>query len=244
MDRQIRQLIQEGSTSVSNLLLKNYKRMSLADEEMMLIIHLLSFQQEGNQFPTLSQLEDRLSMSGLRLIQLLQKMMKDQWIGIDENVDEQTGFRSESYNLSVVYDRLYDCLKQSYQVQREAFSDSRQEVAVTSHMDISGGPADTMLFSLDEEQKPDSLYTQFEQTFGRPLSPIEVETLQIWAEEDGYAEELIIAALREAQSVGKLFIRYIDRILLEWQRNQVNSVEEAREYSQRFRHPVAAKEGR
>ncbi|MBG9772025.1 DnaD domain protein [Brevibacillus laterosporus] len=244
MDRQIRQLIQEGSTSVSNLLLKNYKRMSLADEEMMLIIHLLSFQQEGNQFPTLSQLEDRLSMSGLRLIQLLQKMMKDQWIGIDENVDEQTGFRSESYNLSVVYDRLYDCLKQSYQVQREAFSDSRQEVAVTSHMDISGGPADTMLFSLDEEQQPDSLYTQFEQTFGRPLSPIEVETLQIWAEEDGYAEELIIAALREAQFVGKLFIRYIDRILLEWQRNQVNSVEEAREYSQRFRHPVAVKEGR
>lgn len=244
MDRQIRQLIQEGSTSVSNLLLKNYKRMSLADEEMMLIIHLLSFQQEGNQFPTLSQLEDRLSMSGLRLIQLLQKMMKDQWISIDENVDEQTGFRSESYNLSVVYDRLFECLKQSYQVQREAFSDSRQEVAVTSHMDIPGGPTDTMLFTLDEEQQPDNLYTQFEQTFGRPLSPIEVETLQIWVEEDRYAEELIIVALREAQSVGKLFIRYIDRILLEWQRNQVCSVEEAREYSQRFRRQVAVKEGR
>lgn len=244
MDRQIRQLLQEGSTSVSNLLLKNYKRMSLADEEMMLIIHLLSFQQEGNQFPTLSQLEDRLSMSGLRLIQLLQKMMKDQWIGIDENVDQQTGFRSESYNLSVVYDRLFDCLKQTYQLQREAFGDSRQEVAATSHMDILGGPADTMLFSLDEEHQPDSLYTQFEQTFGRPLSPIEVETLQIWVEEDGYAEELIIAALREAHSVGKLFIRYIDRILLEWQRNQVNSVEEAREYSQRFRRQVAVKEGR
>ncbi|QDX93872.1 DnaD domain protein [Brevibacillus laterosporus] len=244
MDRQIRQLLQEGSTSVSNLLLKNYKRMSLADEEMMLIIHLLSFQQEGNQFPTLSQLEDRLSMSGLRLIQLLQKMMKDQWIGIDENVDQQTGFRSESYNLSVVYDRLFDCLKQTYQVQREAFGDSRREVAASSHMDIPGGPADTMLFSLDEEQQPDSLYSQFEQIFGRPLSPIEVETLQIWVQEDGYAEELIIAALREAHSVGKLFIRYIDRILLEWQRNQVNSVEEAREYSQRFRRQVAVKEGR
>ncbi|MBO8162952.1 MAG: DnaD domain protein [Brevibacillus sp.] len=224
MDRQIFQILKEGATSVSNLLLKTYKRMSLTDEEMMLIIHLLSFQQVGNYFPTIQQLEERLSMPSMRLIQLLQKLIKEEWLTIDEEVDRQTGMRYESYNLEPLYRRLAQCLKE-------------EQLAVMESVSSPRGAAAGAICSK-------GLYNHFEQTFGRPLSPFEIETLHIWVEEDKYPEELILTALREAQAVGKLYIRYIDRILLEWQRQKINSAEEARNYSLRFRRHIAPSDQR
>jgi DNA replication protein len=225
MDRQIVQLLQEGATSISNALLKSYKRMSLSDEEMIIIIHLLSFQQEGNRFPTLQELEERVSMPHLRLIQLLQKLMKEKWLAIDEYVDQQTGLRHERYNLEPLYQRLYQYLIGDNRLSKELLhSETFAETAAA--------------------EEPASLYRQFEQAFGRPLSPFEIETLHIWVEQDRYPEELIITALREATSVGKLYIRYIDRILFEWQKQQITSVEEARNYSLRFRRHSSLRDQR
>lgn len=219
MDSHILQLLQEGATSISNVLLKMYKRMSLTEEEMMLLIHLLSFQQEGNRFPTLTELEERMSISSMRLIQALQKLLKEEWITIDEYTDSQTGMRHEQYNLTPLYRKLYQAWKeymipdQSGQLQLEAAATS----ALSSHAE------------------PVALYTRFEQVFGRPLSPFEIESIHMWTEQDGYQEELILTALREAATVGKLHIRYIDRILLEWQKQNITSVEQARHYSLQFR---------
>ncbi|WP_243734950.1 DnaD domain protein [Paenibacillus turpanensis] len=79
------------------------------------------------------------------------------------------------------------------------------------------------------------VFTMFEKEFGRPLSPMECETIVKWIDFDRYAEPLIAAALKEAVFAGKLRFNYIDRILLEWSRNQVRTVEQAKEYTQRFR---------
>ncbi|GEC89927.1 MULTISPECIES: DnaD domain-containing protein [Brevibacillus] len=215
MDSHILQLLQEGATSVSNLLLKMYKRMSLTDDEMMLLIHLLSFQQEGNRFPTLTELEERMSMTSRRLIQSLQKLLKEDWITIDEFIDPQTGMRHEQYNLTPLYKKLY-------QTWREQQADPR---SMDPYMEVA--------VSLDAE--PVAIYARFEQAFGRPLAPFELENIHMWTEQDGYQEELILTALREAATVGKLHIRYIDRILLEWQKQQITTVEQARLYSLNFR---------
>jgi DNA replication protein len=88
--------------------------------------------------------------------------------------------------------------------------------------------------SLDEEAY-DQIFRLFEQEFGRALSPIECQMLARWMDEDGYSEELIEAALREAVFCGKVNFRYIDRILFEWQRNNIRTAEEAVEYSRKFR---------
>lgn len=228
MDSHILQLLQEGATSVSNLLLKMYKRMSLADDEMMLIIHLLSFQQEGNRFPTLSELEERMSMSNMRLIQSLQKLLKEDWISIDEFIDPQSGMRHEQYNLTPLYRKLY-------QTWREQQADPRMAEAVIE-------PYQETAAALDAE--PVAIYSRFEQAFGRPLSPFEIESIHIWTEQDGYQDDLILTALREAATVGKLHIRYIDRILLEWQKQQITSVEQARLYSLNFRRQSTSKDHR
>lgn len=139
MDRHILQLLQEGATSVSNLLLKTYKRMSLTDEEMMLMIHLLSFQQEGTFFPTIQELEERMSVSHLRLIQLLQKLLKEEWLSIDEYSDPQTGLRHERYNLEPLHRKLVLTLREQFSMNRivDSYTEGYVEIAAGQERQLS-----------------------------------------------------------------------------------------------------------
>ncbi len=91
------------------------------------------------------------------------------------------------------------------------------------------------------EKEEKSLYTIFEQEFGRPLSPMEIETLSMWIDNDKYSPELIKAALREAVLSNKLNFRYIDRILFEWQKKGIKRVEEAMEQGKKVRSQYVAK---
>lgn len=91
--------------------------------------------------------------------------------------------------------------------------------------------------AMNEEQ---DLYTCFEQEFGRPLSPLECETLAIWIDQDHHDAVIIKAALREAVISGKMNFRYIDRILFEWKKQGIETLEQAREYGQRFRKNQAS----
>jgi len=96
-------------------------------------------------------------------------------------------------------------------------------------------PVSTAGSPVQPEQETPNLYSIFEQEFARPLSPMEYETITGWIERDQYPEPLIVLALKEAVFAGKVNFRYIDRILLEWQRNSIRTVEQAKAYAQRFR---------
>lgn len=87
---------------------------------------------------------------------------------------------------------------------------------------------------LDEENEA-TVFILFEQEFGRLLSPFEIETINVWIDEDKMKPALIKAALREAVLMGKLNFKYIDRILREWSRKGIRSVEQAREEGRSFR---------
>jgi DNA replication protein len=79
-----------------------------------------------------------------------------------------------------------------------------------------------MMLSLDtqkEEKKQEEkdIYSIFESEFGRPISSMEYEIIRAWMEK-GFSEELILGALKEAVYNGVNNLRYIDKILYEWQR--------------------------
>ena len=63
----------------------------------------------------------------------------------------------------------------------------------------------------------------------------EIETINVWLDEDLMSPALIKAALRESVLMGKLNFKYIDRILREWKHKGIRSVEQARAESQSFR---------
>ena len=100
------------------------------------------------------------------------------------------------------------------------------------------------LFTVEKEQEAPidgSIFILFEQEFGRPLSPFEIETINTWLDADEIAPSLIKAGLRESVLMGKLNFKYIDRILRDWQKKGIHSVEQAREASKEFRNKQVTK---
>lgn len=85
------------------------------------------------------------------------------------------------------------------------------------------------------EMNEGTIFLLFEQEFGRPLSPFEIETINIWLDEDKISPSLIKAGLREAVLMGKLNFKYIDRILRNWKSNGIKTVNQARQVSQEYR---------
>lgn len=86
----------------------------------------------------------------------------------------------------------------------------------------------------DKETVDGSIFILFEQEFGRPLSPFEIETINVWLDEDELPPSLIKAGLRESVLMGKLNFKYIDRILRDWKQKGIQSVDDAREASKKF----------
>ncbi|WP_100010818.1 DnaD domain-containing protein [Lentibacillus sediminis] len=86
----------------------------------------------------------------------------------------------------------------------------------------------------EEGNMEGTIFLLFEQEFGRPLSPFEIETVNVWLDEDRISPSLIKAGLRESVLMGKLNFKYIDRILREWKKKGIHSVEQAREASKHF----------
>lgn len=72
-----------------------------------------------------------------------------------------------------------------------------------------------LLSNVPEEEKESDIYTMFEKEFGRTLSPIEYETISNWLY-NNIDEETIVKALKEAVLNGVTSLRYIDKILSEW----------------------------
>jgi DNA replication protein len=66
-----------------------------------------------------------------------------------------------------------------------------------------------------------SLFDLFEDEFGRPLTPNEMEKISEWNQD--VDKKLIIFALREASAYGKLSFAYIDRILAEWKKKGITA---------------------
>lgn len=225
--------LREGSVSIPNLLVHNYSKLGLAEIDMMLIIHLLAFKEkENNDFPTIEEIQTRMTASPDRVIQSIQKLMSDGWITIDEDIDPESGIQYEHYNISGVYEKLSEACAEFYRERQQLLMGRREsesalaEVAV-AHVESHASGA--------EDASESNMFVKFETEFGRPLSPMECETISGWLDQDKYAEALILAALKEAVFAGKVHFRYIDRILLEWNRNLVRTPEQAKEYAARFR---------
>ena len=80
------------------------------------------------------------------------------------------------------------------------------------------------LIDVEKENCSDNIYSTFEKELGRSLSPIEYELINGWLEYN-YKEEIILAALKEAVFNGVNNFRYIDRILFDWNKKGIDTVE-------------------
>ncbi|MFB5189344.1 DnaD domain-containing protein [Alicyclobacillus fastidiosus] len=77
--------------------------------------------------------------------------------------------------------------------------------------------------------------TMFEEEFGRPLSALECDQIRTWLGTEGYPEWMVVEALRESVLANKYSFKYIDRVLFDWQRNQIKSRQDLDQYRQQHR---------
>lgn len=82
-------------------------------------------------------------------------------------------------------------------------------------LDLFYEKINSYLIENDKKDNSSNIYSKFEKEFGRTLSPVEYETISKWIESN-IPLELIEAALKEAILSGVNSIRYIDKILFEW----------------------------
>lgn len=222
--------LMEGMVPVPLALLRTYKQMNLSETEVMLLIHLLAYTQvERIDFPTMEEIGARMSVPKEEVAKLLEKLLKEGWFTIEEGQYASTDIRFERYDMRPLYEAL------AAQILSNGDEDLRTRTPLAQSGRPFAGQAKTFDHTAGAEAAPNDLYSIFEREFARPLTPMELETITGWLEQDGYKEELILAALKEAVFTGKLYFRYIDRILLEWHRNRVSNAEQAKVYSQRFR---------
>lgn len=76
------------------------------------------------------------------------------------------------------------------------------------------------------------LFTVFEKEFGRPLSPIEFEQINQWVGE--HSELLVREALKRAVLLGKYNLKYINSILVEWKKNNIQTIQAVQNYDAEF----------
>jgi len=197
--------IEQGNVTISQLFFQFYKELKITDEEAMLLMHIQAFQQIGNQFPTPDEVGARMMTSQKSVTTMLQKLMQQGYLSIEQTTEQDV--LTEVISLQPLWDRLLDCV---YKEQHEIKENTQKE--------------------LEGE-----IFQLFEQEFGRFLSPMEIETISMWMDQDGHTPDVIRMALKEAVISQKLSLRYVDRILFEWKKKNIKTSTQVTKHASSFR---------
>lgn len=80
----------------------------------------------------------------------------------------------------------------------------------------------------EDKEVPKTLFEEIEREFGRTLSPNELEFIKAWL--DTFDKDVILEAVKEATLNGVSSIRYIDKILYEWDRKGIKKKEDVEHF--------------
>lgn len=204
-----------GFTTLQNGLIAYYSQIGISDAELILIIQLEAFAQHGENFPSNDKIAANTNLSSNEVAGLIQRLIDQKYLTIEQTTDNE-GRIGNQYNLSKLYDKLDQFLADNILVKDQH---SKQEVVSDS---LENNPLNR-------------LARQFEIEFGRYLSPIEREEIASWLNVDHYSPDIIELALREAVLSQAYSLKYVDRILLNWQRHNLKTSSEIKQFLQRNR---------
>ena len=200
-------LVNDGQTTIANALLAHYREIGVTNDELLVYLQFKRLIDQGNQFPDAAVIAKSLGESTNADFQRLHEMLAKKLLTIESiTADDQK--IHDRYNFDGLYDKLAVALKKqpvSTQASEQATSEnSRQKV-----------------------------FRAIQTEFGRDLSPIEMESISKWFDEDHYEPEVIELALREAVLRQVYNLTYMDRILLNWQKRNLKTAAQVEAERQR-----------
>lgn len=193
-----------GAVNVPLPLLQYHHQLGLSDADVLLLIHLHAYIQQGRVLPPITELSTRMSVSQSECYIRIQRLIDQKVLKINTEIDAQRRI-TERYDLTPLWEKI--ALQTLNQIEEA-------QVEQKNQLDMS-------------------VYALIEQEFSRQLSPIEGETIANWTKEQ-HSNELIKEALKECVIAGKKNIRYIDRILTNWRNEGVKTIEDAQAASEKF----------
>ncbi|MGY0836903.1 DnaD domain-containing protein [Aerococcus urinaeequi] len=181
----------EYYTVLRNRVLESYHRLNISNEEMMLLIHFLTFQQAGEDFPAISLIGQRMNLEDQQLYNMIQSLIERGFLSIPFYKNDE-GKLVEYYSLDPLYQKLTQL-------------DEEDE----SHR-----------FKQAKATKEGEVFDMIQAEFGRQLSPIEYQKIGDWFQKDGYDPEVVKEALKEMVLNNVYSFNYMDRILLNWSKRK------------------------
>ncbi|MDG4942479.1 DnaD domain-containing protein [Staphylococcus agnetis] len=187
-------------------LLNYYQALGLNEADLIILIKILHAYEVSNLQPSIDVLKQGTTMQETEVTMIIQKLIRLDLLSMKVEKDHDGKF-SEFINMDGFFNQFAKVLEQE-----------KQKLELEN---------DTAHFK--------RLFSKIETNFSRALSPLEIETISQWLDVDHYPHQLIDAAIDEALSHNKLNLKYIDRILLNWQKNNVTTVEDSKPIRAKFK---------
>jgi len=178
--------------TIPAVLLKEYKKLSINDNELIVLIYLLN--QKDLEFNP-AKISKDLNNDMNNILNIINELSKKDLLKIDHIVDKN--IHKEVINLDSLYNKL-------------AFNILDKKI-----------------------ETKNAIYDIFEKEFGRTLSPMEYEIIGAW--QKNFTDEIIIEALKEAVYNNVNNLRYIDKILSEWNKKGFKTPKDIEEDRKNFK---------
>jgi DnaD and phage-associated domain len=201
-------LLFSGTASVPRYLLNHYNDLGISNQEMLLIIHILS-DLDTNTNPSLDILAQRMKMTNTEVENMVENLRERNLISVEQHWNNSEQCWYNNFSFIGLIEELAErwAIGQMRQYEKEILQkDNLTYQNIESQSDL----------------KLQKLVDIFEQELGRPLTGLECEHITNWLTAH-FSEELIIEALRRGVSAGIRNFRYLDSILREWEKKNLRT---------------------
>ncbi|WP_341778242.1 DnaD domain-containing protein [Levilactobacillus sp. HBUAS70063] len=186
--------VQAGQTSIANYLLDHFREVGMTTDQLLVFLQLRRYMDRGQKMPEAEDIADHLGWDKQRVYQILHELIANKLMTITSVPDAQ-GQKQDAYDFRLLLEKLSQLAVQT----------TKQEVKQAETTDRA------------------TVFNQIETEFGRPLSPLEMESINQWLDDDHYRPELIQLALKEAVLSQAYSLKYMDRILLNWEKKNLKT---------------------
>lgn len=216
MDDYAHNILDDGQTTISNYLLKHYHKIGINNQE--LFIYLLI---KGNHdllipMPEMTDLHDQTGYSEQQLFDLFHQMIEKKLTKISQVSIE--GQQVDAYDFTPMYEKL----------------------ALIKNHELESSTQPIKKHPIVDSSQRQAVFESIEKEFGRTLSPIEMESISQWLDIDHYSPELIQLALKEAVLNQVYNLKYMDRIISNWYKQNLKSPQQIEAYKKKRHNNFSA----
>lgn len=198
--------LEAGQTTISNFLLQHYRDLGISNDEFLVLLHSKASIDHGEPEPSTQQISQAIGWSRETVYGHLESL-KNKGLVNFVNQRDSRGMVVTRIDFSPLYTKL---------MTSNLLSNGKLSTSYNN---------DTLVTSEESKARAD-IYSLIESEFGRPLSQMEIKVVTDWFDEDHFRVGLIQAAIQEAVMNGALNLKYIEAILVSWQKKNYQSIQQ------------------